>query len=84
LHFVRDLVPLSSDPRDKLLVLAEHDEVRPPAEVAALAAGWAHTEVQIVPGASHFFVGRTDRLTDLVTAFVNRVVAAGGTASASR
>ena len=73
-----DLDAIGADPRPKLLALAEHDEVRPAEEVAAVAAAWADTEVVIVPGASHFFVGRTDRLVALALGFVDRIVAAAG------
>jgi alpha/beta superfamily hydrolase len=66
---------LAADPRPKVLALAEHDEVRPPAEVAAVAETWSATEVIVVPGASHFFVGRTDRLIELTTGFIDRLTA---------
>ena|GEM_PF-4500831 len=39
-------------------------------------AGWRSTEVVVVPGASHFFVGRTTRVVELAGAFVDRVTAA--------
>ncbi|NMH99349.1 alpha/beta hydrolase [Pseudonocardia acidicola] len=73
LRFAHDLGGTAADPRPKLLALAERDEVRPPAEVAAIARGWADTEIEIIPGASHFFAGRTDRLVELASAFVDRV-----------
>jgi alpha/beta superfamily hydrolase len=75
LHLVHDADAVGADPRPKLLALAEHDEVRPPEEIATAVTGWATTELVTVPGASHFFVGRTDRLTSVVAAFVDRVVA---------
>jgi alpha/beta superfamily hydrolase len=58
---------LATDPRPKWLLLAEHDEVRAPAEIVVIAAGWANTVTEVVPGASHFFMGRTDRLVELAT-----------------
>lgn len=73
LHFA-DLGVIPGDPRPKLIVLAEHDEVKAPTAVAAAVATWAATEVEIVPGASHFFVGRTDRLVQLAVGYVDRVV----------
>jgi hypothetical protein len=73
-----DLGAVARDPRPKLLVLAEHDEIRSAEEVATRATPWADTEVVIVPGASHFFVGRTDRLIALALGFVDRIVAASG------
>ena len=62
LRFGDDLRANAFDPRPKHLALAEHDEFRPPSEVRAEVADWSATTVEIVPGASHFFVGRTDRL----------------------
>ena len=70
-----DLTRITDDPRPKLLALAEHDEVRPATEVAARAEGWTDTDVVVVPGASHFFVGRTDRLVTLALEFADRVIA---------
>jgi len=69
-----DRAPVATDPRPKLLVLGEHDEFRPPAEVTAATASWSATDVEIVGGASHFFIGRTDRLVALAHGFVDRVV----------
>ena len=48
--------------RPKHLILAEHDEFRAPGEVREEVAAWPATTVAVVPGASHFFVGRTDRV----------------------
>jgi uncharacterized protein len=72
LAVARDLDVTGADPRPKLLALAEHDEFRPPADIASRVESWTATEVEIVPGASHFFVGRTDRLVDLALAYVAR------------
>ncbi len=62
LRFVHDVERVAMDPRPKLLALAERDEIRAPAEVADEVGGWANTTIVIVGGASHFFVGSTDRL----------------------
>ena len=70
---VHDLDGLASDPRPKLLALAQHDEYRDPAEVTALAERWANTEVHVVGGASHFFMGRTDRLVQLAAGYVDQL-----------
>jgi uncharacterized protein len=51
---------VAADPRTKLVVLAEHDEFRAPADVVAATETWTATTVEVVGGASHFFVGRTD------------------------
>ncbi|HEX6312931.1 MAG TPA: alpha/beta family hydrolase [Acidimicrobiia bacterium] len=81
LRFVHDLEGLARDPRPKLLVLAQHDEVREPGEVAAAAQQWANTEVQVVGGASHFFMGRTDRLVEAATGYLDRLTGRGPAAS---
>jgi alpha/beta superfamily hydrolase len=73
LRFVSDVAAVVSDPRPKLVVLAEHDEVRSPSEIQDVAASWTATEIVVVNGASHFFVGRTDRLVDLAVGFVGRL-----------
>lgn len=71
LRYVDEDAPAGADERPKLVVLAEHDEVRPPAEVEAVVEGWRATDVTVVGGASHFFMGRTDRLVALARGFVN-------------
>ena len=62
LRFVHDIEVVARDPRPKLLALAERDEIRSPAEISAEVATWLNTTVVVVPGASHFFVGATDKL----------------------
>ena len=54
-------------------MLAEHDEIRPPGEVQAEVATWTNTRIEVVAGASHFFVGRTDQLVVLARDFVNEL-----------
>ncbi len=70
---VHDVDGLGADPRPKLLALAQHDEYRDPAEITELAERWANTDVHVVGGASHFFVGRTDRLVELACGYVDRL-----------
>jgi uncharacterized protein len=77
LRYVESLDELAADARPKLLALAEHDEVRDPAEITAIARGWRATEIDVVPGASHFFVGRTDRLVELAISYAERVSPVG-------
>jgi hypothetical protein len=74
LHYVDADAPVGADERPKRVVLAEHDEVRRPTEVEAAVAAWRATDVTVVGGASHFFVGRTDRLVRLAQRFVDVVV----------
>ncbi|MGH9031217.1 MAG: alpha/beta hydrolase [Acidimicrobiia bacterium] len=73
LRSVHDLAGLAGDPRPKLLALAQHDEVRDPAEVVSEADTWANADVQVIGGASHFFMGRTDRLVELAATYLDRL-----------
>lgn len=70
-----DAAAVGADPRPKLLLLGERDEVRPPDDVLTLATTWTNTEVHVIPGASHFFVGRTDHVVSLTVAFLARLTA---------
>jgi uncharacterized protein len=65
----------ASDPRPKHLVLAEHDEFRPPADVERDVGSWLNTTTALVPGASHFFVGRTDRVVTETLVGIDRALA---------
>lgn len=65
--------PVATDPRPKHLVLAEHDEYRPPAEIAAATSAWRATTIEVVAGASHFFVGRTDAVVAAADDLIGRV-----------
>ena len=73
---VHDVDGLAADPRPKLLALAQHDEYRDPAEVTEIAEPWANTDVQVVGGASHYFVGRTDRLVEIAAGYLDRLTPA--------
>lgn len=70
---VHDLEGLAAEPRPKLLALAQHDEYRDPAEITKRAESWSNTEVHVVGGASHFFMGRTDRLVQIASAYVDQL-----------
>jgi uncharacterized protein len=73
LRYAHDLDVVARDPRPVLLALAEHDEVRSPAEVQAQVAGWTAARVEVLPGASHFFGGGTGRLVELADALVTEL-----------
>jgi alpha/beta superfamily hydrolase len=73
LRFRDDFGGVAQDPRPKLLVLGQHDEFRDPASVVEATAEWSATEIDVIAGASHFFVGRTDRVVDAVRTFVERI-----------
>ena len=74
LRFAAEFGPVATDERPKQLVLGQHDEFRDPASVVEATEDWITTEIEVIAGASHFFVGRTDRVVDAVRAFVERVV----------
>ncbi len=57
-------------------MLGQHDEFRDPASVVEATEEWQATEIEVIAGASHFFVGRTDRVVDAARAFVERVAGA--------
>jgi hypothetical protein len=76
LRFVRELARVTDDPRPKHVVLAQHDEFHPANEVAVEVGGWRNARVEVVGGASHFFVGRTDRVVVHAAAFVDALVSA--------
>jgi alpha/beta superfamily hydrolase len=70
LRFAATFDGVAHDPRPKHLVLAQHDEFRAPPDVQEDVAAWTRTTTEVVPGASHFFVGRTDRVVDATVAFL--------------
>ncbi len=71
LRFTGAIDAVAHDRRPKLLVLAQHDEFRSPSEIEAEAQRWTNTSVEVVAGASHFFVGRTDRVVAATATFLD-------------
>jgi alpha/beta superfamily hydrolase len=69
----QDELVAGADPRPKCFAIPEKDEYRTPDAVRQLTAGWVNTEVHAVAGADHYFVGRTDKVADLLTEFVTRL-----------
>jgi alpha/beta superfamily hydrolase len=76
LRILPDFSGVAADARPKLLALAEHDEYREPSSVIDETAAWTNTESVVIGGASHFFVGRTDRLVEVAIGYVDRITAA--------
>jgi alpha/beta superfamily hydrolase len=76
LHYATGLDDLGRDPRPKSLILGGHDEVVAESRVRDLTREWLATTVHVVPGATHFFAGRTDAVVAAVVAFVDLVSAA--------
>ena len=73
LRFATEFGAVAADARPKQLVLGQHDEFREPASVVEATEDWNATDIEVIPGASHFFVGRTDRVVDAVRAFVQQL-----------
>jgi len=70
-----DYDDVADDARPKLLVLAAHDEFRAPVEIESEVASWANTRVEVIAGASHFFVGRTEKVVEITGGFVRDLAA---------
>ena len=58
------------DPRPKLLIVPEHDQFNPPERAREVTEDWTATELEVVNGADHFLVGRTDKVAALTREFV--------------
>jgi uncharacterized protein len=74
LRFTASTGAVARDPRPKLLLLAQHDEFRLPSEIEAEIQTWTNTDVEVIAGASHFFVGRTERVVAATGDFLLRLV----------
>ena len=66
---------VARDERPKLLILAAHDEYRTPAEIESETSAWTNTRREVVAGASHFFVGRTERVVTIAGDFARSLPA---------
>jgi uncharacterized protein len=77
LRFGASSAAVAQDPRPKHLVLAQHDEFRAPPSVEDEIASWVNTTSEVIAGASHFFVGRTDRVVVATTEFLGTAMGAG-------
>ncbi len=62
---------VADDPRPKLLVLAERDEIRAAQDALDITNNWNNTTTVVLKGATHFLVGRVE---DAVSAIQNFVV----------
>jgi hypothetical protein len=59
----------ASDPRPKFIAVPEHDQFRSPSSARPILSSWTNTEVDVVKGADHFLVGRTDKAVELFLSF---------------
>ena len=74
LHYATEPDRVGLDPRPKHLVLGARDQFSTPEHVRAETAHWNATTVEVVNGADHFFVGRTDRVVGATRDFIARLV----------
>jgi alpha/beta superfamily hydrolase len=68
-----DAFVAAHDPRPKCFVVPERDQFCPPSALRQRTAGWSNVDVNEVPGADHFLVGRTRAAVDLLVGFVERL-----------
>jgi uncharacterized protein len=66
-----DAFVAAHDPRPKCFVVPERDQFRSPDAVAEMTADWTNVEINAVPGADHFLVGRTKVAVDHLDRFVS-------------
>ena len=62
-----------ADPRPTVLVVPEHDQFRDAASALQVTRDWVATRIEVVPGADHFLVGRTDRVVELAIGFLREL-----------
>ena len=61
------------DARPVVLAVPQHDEFCGPDAAREATAGWTDTRVEVVSGADHFLVGRTDRVAELCLDLLRRL-----------
>jgi len=59
----------ASDSRPKFVAVPEHDQFRSPSSAKPILSSWKNTSVEVVKGADHFLVGRTDKAVELFLEF---------------
>jgi hypothetical protein len=59
----------ASDPRPKFVAVPEHDQFRSPSSAKPILSSWMNTSIEVVKGADHFLVGRTDKAAELFLEF---------------
>ena len=74
--------PVATDPRPKLVVIAERDAWFGADVIGPLVGGWVACEQQTVPSADHFFSATTDDVADRAVTWA--VAHAASTSAVSR
>ena len=67
-----EMQAVGNDSRPKLLVVAERDNYRDPDSANALIAGWSGTDVVVISGSDHFFVGNLEKVGQIVLHYLQR------------
>jgi len=60
----------ATDSRPKLVAVPEHDQFRSPDAARPILSAWTNTTMEVVKGADHFLVGRTDKAVELFLSFL--------------
>ena len=63
---------VGSDSRPKLLIVAERDKYRDPDGVTTLIAEWSGTDVVVIGGSDHFFIGNLEKVGQIVLHYLQR------------
>jgi alpha/beta superfamily hydrolase len=71
LHYAGALDAIGADPRPKHVILGEHDDVVSAERALDLTASWRTTTLEVIPGATHFFLGRSAEVTTAVVGFLD-------------
>jgi alpha/beta superfamily hydrolase len=64
---------IGDDARPKLVLAGAHDQFFSQEGIADATAGWTATENEVIEGADHFFVGRTDAIVAAVLPWLERL-----------
>jgi alpha/beta superfamily hydrolase len=70
-----DEISAAEDSRPKLFAVPQHDQFRPPDSLDEVVADWPNTRIEVVAGADHFLVGRTDVVARLAVEFSDQLPA---------
>jgi uncharacterized protein len=63
---------IGSDPRPKAILVPEHDQFSPPADIAQVVAGWDRTTVTTLPNTDHF-LGPVQPIVDNALGWIENV-----------
>jgi alpha/beta superfamily hydrolase len=71
LRFGPAVPAVASDPRPKLVLVAEHDQFNPPSRAAPALEAWTNTTVDMVAGADHFMIGSSAAAAERCRSFLS-------------